>query len=340
MQSIHLALLAISLIVITAYSTMANTVAPVPQTQAAAGHLNPLPFGLWLDQLKKDAIAQGIKPALFDQAFAGMEPDSKVIELDRSQPEGRKSFTDYLFDTVSDTRIMQGQQKMAEYAPLLERVGRDYQVQPRFIVALWGKETNYGGFSGNSNIIRSLATLAYDGRRSDFFRTELLLALKIVQDNHISLENMKGSWAGAMGQCQFMPSSFVKYAVDYNKDGRIDIWNSPEDIFASIANYLKQSGWNNQQTWGRQVIIPQGFDMMLTDGKHWKTLSEWNALGVTNPDGTPLPQEPLLAAVTIPGKPRESAYIVYKNYDIILQWNKSRYFATAVGKLSDQLGGV
>lgn len=337
MHTIYLTILAVSVMLVTAVSGMAQ---PPAQPQPEAEAISPKPFGLWVEEFKKDAEAQGIRKELLDYAFNDLNPNPRIVELDRRQPEGTKRFTDYLQDTVSTMRIRQGQKKMDEHRALLEQIGREYQVQPRFIVALWGKETNYGGFSGSTPIIEALATLAYDGRRSEFFRDELLKALRIVQDGHIGLSEMQGSWAGAMGQCQFMPSSFLKYAVDYDKDGRIDIWHSHPDIFASIANYLKQSGWNAEETWGREVKLPPGFDPSLSDGKQWKTLPEWSALGITNADGSPLPQQPLVAAVTMPGTPREPSFIVYRNYDVILQWNKSRYFATAVGKLADYLNGV
>lgn len=296
------------------------------------------PFGMWVAELKTQAQAKGVSKATLDRAFANMKPDPEVIELDQKQPEGTKSFAKYMKDTLPESRIAKGQELYEQNKALLKKIGEQYKVQPRFIVALWGIETSYGGFSGKKSTIRSLATLAYDGRRSDFFRDELLKALKIVDEGHVTLEAMKGSWAGAMGQCQFMPTSFLEYAVDGDGDGHKDIWNDKADVFASIASYLSKSGWSYDQTWGRKVKIPTGFAMELADGKTKFPLAEWAKMGVRNSDGSALPDKDIRAAITFPGKPNEGAYMVYDNYDVILKWNRSRYFATAVGTLSDEIG--
>ncbi len=301
---------------------------------------NPQPFGLWVEDVKKEAISKGISQALVDRAFAGLTPNPSLIELDRKQPEGRKSFGDYLADTVTQARINQGRKLYAQHKALLESTAQKYGVPARFIVALWGIETSFGGYTGNQPTIEALVTLAYDGRRSEFFRNELFAALHIVEQGHTTLEAMNGSWAGALGQCQFMPSSFHTYAVDANGDGKIDIWNNLPDIFASMANYLKTEGWDANLTWGRKVRLPQGFDMALTDGKQYKSLAQWTALGVVDEQGSALPAKPLQAAITIPGQPYEGVYLVYSNYDVILHWNKSRYFATAVGTLADHFQGM
>ena len=303
-------------------------------------HLNSKPFGLWSLEFQQEAVQKGVSPILVKQAFTGLEPDASVIKLDRKQPEKTKTFTEYLTSVVSNQRIKKGKDKFAEHRALLHKIGAEYGVQPRFIAALWGIETNYGGYTGNHSTIQSLATLAYDGRRSDYFRGELLNALKIIDAGHIDLHDMDGSWAGALGQCQFMPTSFLNFAVDYNGDGKKDIWDTPEDIFASIANYLKQSGWSDDLTWGRKVKLPAGFNHDMADGKHYKSLSDWQKLGVNNTDGSSLPDRNIQAAITLPGKADEAAYMIYKNYDVILKWNRSRYFATAVGTLSDHLQGL
>lgn len=303
----------------------------------AAAYDNPMPFGAWVDALRKEAVSKGVSEALFQKAFNGLTPNDRVIELDRAQPESTKTFTQYIKGSVTQSRIDQGRRLMAQHRTLLNKISAQYGVQPQMIVALWGTETSYGGYTGNMSIIRSLATLAYDGRRSDYFRDELLKALQIVEQGHISLNDFTGSWAGAMGQCQFMPTSFFDYAVDYNGDGRKDIWNTLPDVFASIANYLSKSGWNAQETWGRKVTLPKDFDLSLADGKQWKPIADWQKLGVRNKDGGNLPQASIQAAITLPGKPHEQAYMVYGNYDVILKWNRSRYFATAVGTLADYI---
>lgn len=298
---------------------------------------NPKPFGLWLMELREEAKAAGIDVSLLERAFAGVEPNRRIIRLDRKQPEGTKTFTDYLRTAVSDTRISKGRALLREHRALLERVAGDLGVQPHFIVALWGIETNYGGYTGSFSVIEALATLAYDGRRGDFFRKELLKALQILQEGHIELAQMEGSWAGAMGQSQFMPTSFLNFAVDYDKDGRKDIWTTQADVFASIANYLKQSGWDRRYGWGFEVRLPDSLGEELTDGKTYKPLSAWQRLGVRLPDGGNLPVGAQDMAISLPGERAEGAYLVTRNYDVLLDWNRSRYFATAVGLLSDAI---
>ena len=207
-------------------------------------------FEKWMKKFKGEAMKQGISSSLLDQAFEDVSPIPRVLELDRKQPESTMTFGEYRKKIVSQLRIQRGRQMMTQQRNLLNEVGKKYGVQPRFIVALWGIETFYGKNTGGYSIVEALATLAFDGRRSQYFRTELLNAFRILEDQHISLDAMKGSWAGAMGQCQFMPSSFLRLAVDHDGDGRKDIWNTPADVFASAANYLAQSGWRGRQIWG------------------------------------------------------------------------------------------
>ena len=310
-------------------------------TSACAETHNPKPFGLWASEFQAEAKSQGISDALLTRAFEGMTPNDRVVELDRRQPESTKTFTEYLQGAVSQTRINKGREMMREHQALLEKTAAQYGVQPRFIVALWGIETNFGGYTGNFSVVRSLATLAYDGRRGEFFRKELLNALKIIDAGHIGLNEMEGSWAGAMGQCQFMPSSFLAYAVDGNGDGRKDIWGTLPDVFASIANYLKQSGWNDELTWGRQVRLPDSFSGNLltqyTDNKTYLSLAEWQKLGISTADGSALPERDISARLMLPGERYEAAYLVYRNADVLMKWNRSQYFVTAVGTLSDAI---
>jgi membrane-bound lytic murein transglycosylase B len=232
----------------------------------------------------------------------------------------------------------EGRRHFALNKPLLEEVGRKFGVQPRFIVALWGVETRYGTYTGGFPVIAALATLAYDGRRSDYFRGELLKGLTILEEGHIAPADMMGSWAGAMGQSQFMPSSFLDFAVDFDGDNRRDIWTTSADVFASAANYLARSGWRNDQTWGREVTLPNGFDPALADLDVVKRLSAWQALGVRRADGSDLPTRDLKASVVLPGGEGGPAYVVYSNYRTILKWNRSHYFAMSVGRLADLIG--
>lgn len=295
-------------------------------------------FNTWLDTLKIEARSKGISQSTIESSLSGIKPIPRVIELDRKQPEFTLTFEEYLGRVVSDRRIRIGKAKLVEHKKLLAEISIKYGVQPRYIVALWGIETDFGRITGGFPVISSLATLAYDGRRSKFFRKELFLALKIVDKGHITAKDMLGSWAGAMGQNQFMPSSFHAYAVDYNKDGSKDIWKTLPDIFASIANYLSKSGWQGDQTWGRQVDIPDKFSAKLLGRKIKKGLNQWHELGVRKLSGKDLPKRNLLSSIIRPEKGMVGpAFVVYHNYGVILKWNRSNYFATAVGTLSDKI---
>jgi len=315
--------------------------APVP-TQAMdvvpTAAMTPVPYGKWLLDFKEEARLQGITEATLQSAFANSEaPLDKVVELDRKQPEGVKTLDQYLRGAVNQKRISRAREKAQEYGPLLDEIAEQYGVQKRFIVALWGIETDFGRNTGGFSVIDSLATLAYEGRRADFFRKELLMALQIIQEQHITAEDMTGSWAGAMGQCQFMPRSYLSFAVDHDKDGHKDIWNTEADVFASIANYLKAKGWDDEQTWGREVLAPSTIPGDMIGKEVKKTLKEWNALGVRTLDGKPLPDKDLAASLVFPGKIPTRAFLVYGNYLVLLDWNRSLYFATAVSVLADHL---
>ncbi len=296
-------------------------------------------FSDWLAELRVEALAQGISPATLDAALAGIEPIPRVIELDRSQPEGTLTFQQYMERVVPNSRVEKGRRKLAENAAALNAVYKVYGVQPRFIVALWGIETNFGQYTGGFSVIASLATLAHDGRRSAYFRGELLNALRILEEGHIAPKDMMGSWAGAMGQSQFMPSSFLAFARDHDGDGRKDIWDTKADVFASAANYLKRSGWKGDQTWGRPVRLPAAFDPALADLAVRKPLSDWQKMGVRRADGGDLPTRDLMASVVILDGPDGPAFVVYDNFRVILKWNRSTFFAVAVGSLADRLAG-
>ncbi|HYM01375.1 MAG TPA: lytic murein transglycosylase [Stellaceae bacterium] len=294
-------------------------------------------FGTWLAGLKQEALNSGIRPATIELALTGVEPIERIIELDRKQPETTVSFEDYLARVVNQKRRDDARQRLRENKALLTEVGRRYGVQPRFIVALWGIETNFGQVTGGFPVISALATLAYDGRRSAFFRRELINALKIVDQYHIDPHDMTGSWAGAMGQSQFMPSTFLTYAVSYRGDSKRDIWHRRDDVFASIANYLAQSGWHADQTWGRLVKLPPGFDPALIGPGVKKPLSEWRKLGVRRSDGGLLPSRDLTASIVRPSGEEGLAVLAYDNFRTLLKWNSSSYFASAVGLLADSM---
>lgn len=313
--------------------------AGIVATTASTAMAETQPFGQWLDELRTEAAGKGIGDSVLDTALRDLEPIPRVIELDRKQPEFTLTFQQYMDRVVPKSRIDKGRRKLAEHEALLTEVGKRYGVQPRFIVALWGIETDFGRVTGGFPVIAALATLAHDGRRSKYFRGELLNALRILDEGHITNDAMKGSWAGAMGQSQFMPSSFVRFAVDYDGDGRRDIWRTQGDVFASAANYLARSGWKDDQTWGRKVRLPAGFDLSLADLKIRKPLAEWQALGVRRADGRDLPTRQLRASLVLPAKgAADPAFLVYDNYRTTLKWNRSTYFAMAVGHLSDAIG--
>lgn len=303
-------------------------------------HAETPDFGQWLQELREEALGLGISAATLDAALTGIEPIPRVIELDRRQPELTWTLDQYLSRIVSEERVARGREKLREHGALLEQVAKKYGVPARFLTALWGIETNYGQASGGFQVIAALATLAHDGRRSAFFRKELLLALRIVDQGHVTPENMMGSWAGAMGQMQFMPSTFTSYAVDGNGDGKIDLWGSREDAFASAASYLSRMGWDGARTWGRAVQVPPGLDRSLVSLDVQKPLEEWQALGVRRTGGADLPEVPGLAASLIqPDGPGTPAYLVYDNFRTILRWNRSQFFGIAVGTLADRIGG-
>jgi len=296
------------------------------------------PFAQWLDAFKTEARQAGISETTLDRAFADVAPLPRVIELDRRQPETRLTFEEYLERVVPPSRIAEGRKRYLEHQDLLQAVSRKFGVQARFIVALWGIESDFGRNTGGYSVVAALATLAYEGRRGEFFRGELINALKILDEGHVTPSDMIGSWAGAMGQSQFMPSSFRAYAQDFDGDGRRDIWTTAADVFASAANYLARAGWRNDQTWGREVKLPGTFDSALASLDVAKPLEQWQALGLRRPDGSDLPGHSLRASVVIPPKSGPgTAFIVYDNYRTILRWNRSTYFAIAVGRLADEI---
>lgn len=305
-----------------------------PVFAAAAG------FGSWLNGFKADARGRGISSDTINDAFSDVEYLPRVIELDRKQPESRLTYQEYKTKVITQQRIEQGRRLLREHRGELNSASQKYGVPPEVIVALWGMETSYGKNTGGFSVVSALATLAYEGRREKFFRAELMNALEIIDDGHIAAGNMTGSWAGAMGQNQFMPSSFKSFAVDGNGDGRRDIWRSLPDVFASTANYLSKSGWNDGERWGRQVKITQNIPESLTGVSVQKSIVEWSNMGVRSADGGKLPtSDGMYASLVMPDGPDGKAYLVYNNYRVIMKWNKSVYFATSVGLLSDLIKG-
>ncbi len=296
-------------------------------------------FSVWLEGVRQEARTRGISETTLHEALDGLQPIARVIELDRKQPEFTQAFWRYLDMRVTADRIERARMLLELHAELLDSIEKQYGVQPRFLVAFWGLETNFGDYLGSFPVIGALATLAHDPRRSDFFRSELLAALSIIDAGHIPAAEMAGSWAGAMGQPQFMPSTFVRFAVDADSDGRKDIWHSLPDVFASAANFLSASGWQGDKTWGREVRLPPGFNLELTGLEVEKTLAAWQILGVRTMAGTDLPRVNMKGSLVLPAGQAGPAFLVYNNYRTILQWNRSDLYAIAVGHLADRIGG-
>jgi membrane-bound lytic murein transglycosylase B len=306
-----------------------------PQLAAAQGD-----FATWLEAFKDEAAAAGISQATLTSALEGVAPLEEIIELDRRQPEFTQTFWSYIDRRVTPRRVERGRALLAQHRSLLQEMTARYGVQAGYLVAFWGLETNFGDFLGKTPVIASLATLAYDRRRSDFFRNQLLDALRMVDGGHARLADMTGSWAGAMGQLQFMPNTFIRYAVDGDGDGRRDIWRSYPDAFASAGNYLNRIGWRPGERWGREVRLPPEFDLSLADMQIEKPLSEWRALGVRRADGGALPGSTMSGSIVLPGGAAGPAFLVYRNFRNIMVWNRSLLYALAVGYLSDRIIGL
>jgi membrane-bound lytic murein transglycosylase B len=310
----------------------AVTLVPMGVEAAAAAEGD---FNGFLAGVRRDALAQGIRSGTVDIALRFAQYLPHVIELDRKQPERRLTFAEFLDKVVTQQRLDSARQHLVENAQLLQRVRQRFNVQPRFIVALWGIESDFGNTMGSYAVIGALATLAYDGRRSSLFRSELIAAMRILDQGHIRPNEMMGSWAGAMGQCQFMPSTFLSYAVDFDGDGRRDIWTDRADVLGSIANYLARLGWRGDEGWGRQVRVPGNMDTSVTGIETRRPLSEWSRLGVRGLDGGALGGRDSDVSLLMPDGPNGPAVLVSDNFRAIMRWNKSVPFATAVGMIAD-----
>lgn len=304
---------------------------PPPQSEAD--------FQKWLANFKKSATQKGLSATTLQKAFDNIHLNQRVLELDRRQPEFSQTFWQYFNRAVTRWRIEKGQALAVKYADQLREVTKKYGVPERFLLAFWGMETNYGGYTGNTPIIESLATLSYDPRRSDFFTRELISALTIIEEGNVEPRNMKGSWAGAMGQCQFMPSNYLKFAVDADHSGKRDLWDSLPDVFYSMGNFLNHLGWQKEENWGREIKLPKGFDLSLADGKTMRPLSEWQKMGLKLADGRAIPKADLSAALLLPYDYRGPAFLVFNNFFVIKRWNRSDNYALAVGHLADRIVG-
>ncbi len=292
-------------------------------------------FNVFLNNFIENKISKKYKKNIISDLKKNAYFIKRVVELDRNQPEFTLTLNEYLSKVVNKSRVNKAIKLYKKHYDLLKKISSHYMVQPRFIVSLWGIETDFGRYTGSFQVIPSLLTLVYDGRRATYFEKELFYALDIIQNGHVKMNLMYGSWAGAMGQCQFMPSSFVKYAQDWNNDGKKDIWKTKSDVFASAANYLKNTGWKYTQTWGRKVYLAKIKEKIYE--KNTYNLKYLKKINLLTHDKKELPNVDIKARILLLKNNKDFAYILYKNFDNILKWNRSNYFALAVGKLSDQI---
>ena len=313
-------------------------------TAAAVFSLSPLAvqaqtqdFAAFIAGVKTEGAQQGLSPSTL-AILDGIAPIDKVVELDHRQPEFTATFKGYLKAIMKPKRIAAGRKQMKQNRDLLQAVGNKYHVQPRFIVSLWGIESGFGQSMGTYSVPASLATLAWEGRRAAFFKGELMNALTIIDKGDVPAAQMIGSWAGAMGQCQFMPSTYLKYAQDWDGNGKRDIWHSRGDVLASTANYLSQIGWRDDRGWGRPVKLPAHFDSHLLGLDTQKTMKEWAKLGVVSADGKKLPARDWNSSVILADGKSGPAFLVTDNFRAIMTWNHSTLFALSVGHLADAIG--
>ncbi|MFP4305042.1 MAG: lytic murein transglycosylase [Rhodosalinus sp.] len=313
--------------------TAPETEAPMPVSNRQA------PFEAWLADFRGRARAAGISQAVLDRALHGLRYDASVVERDRNQAEFTRTLWDYLDTAVSDTRIANGRAALRDHGAVLERIEARYGVEKEVVTAIWGLESAYGAFRGETKVIEAMATLAFDGRRGAFFEQQLVAALKILQAGDTTPERMTGSWAGAMGHTQFMPTSYLEHAQDFTGDGRRDIWGGdPADALASAAAYLAHHGWEKGQPWGVEVRVPEGFDYSLSDREITKLPSDWAALGVVDMAGRPVPDHGQ-ASVLLPAGSQGAAFLIFDNFAVLERYNTADAYVIAVGHLSDRLAG-
>ncbi len=319
-----------------AFCVQSASTEPAPTTLVPA----PEDWAACVDRLQTQAREAGISATTVETVLGQVSPIPRVIELDRSQPEFTQTFADYFNRRVTDERVRRGRALLREHRSLLAQIQKDTGVPPQYLVAFWGLETNYGSFFGTTPTPDALATLACDPRRANYFSGELLAALKIIDAGDIPAAQMRGSWAGALGHVQFMPSVFLRYAVDADGDGRRDLWHSIPDALTSAGNFLHHLGWQAGERWGREVLLPKDFPYALAGRQHTQSLREWRALGVTDAFGGQLPALDMQASILLPAGHRGPAFLVYGNFQVIMGWNRSEFYAIAVGRLADQIAGA
>jgi len=296
-------------------------------------------FGQCISGLQARARSEGISEPVVSEVLGTVDRVERVIELDRNQPEFTRTFADYYNRRVTDERVARGRQLREQHRDLLETVQQRYGVPAHYLLAFWGLETNFGAYFGKIPTPDALATLACDPRRSGFFASELMSALRIIDAGDITADGMLGSWAGAMGHMQFLPSVFLQYAIDGDGDGRRDLWGSTADAMHSAGNFLRGLGWEPGLRWGREVRLPDDFDYSLAGRNNRRPLAEWVGLEVRNAYGGTMPPLDIEAAVLVPAGHEGPAFLVYDNFDVIMRWNRSEYYAIAVGRLADRIAG-
>jgi membrane-bound lytic murein transglycosylase B len=317
-----------------AFSALASS---LPALALAPGARAQTGFDAFLAELRAEAVAGGVAAATVDRAFAGLRPNPRVLELDSRPPERTQSWDRYRSTRLTDQRVAAGQQALQANAAALQEIARRSGVDPGIVVAIWGLETNYGGYTGGFSVIEALATLAADGRRDGFFRRELLSALRILDHGDITLARMTGSYAGAMGQPQFMPSSYLNYAVSFDGGARRDIWDNRNDALASIGNYLARSGWQPGQPWFQPVRVPAGLAVPRDSREDRRPLSAWTQIGVTRADGAEFSRPDQQGAVVMPDGAGGEAYMTYPNFAVIRLYNRSDLYALSVGLLANRV---
>ena len=333
--------LLVSLVIATACTqTVAEVTAVSRDNNPTAEAPVAASFEAWRDSFRRTALAKGISGDVFDAAFRGVKPNAEVIRLDAYQPEFTKPIWEYLDSAVSADRVSNGRANFAKYQATLSRVEATYGVDAEVVAAIWGMETNYGTFRGGMSVIQSLATLAYDSRRRTFGEDELIAALRILQAGDVTPAQMNGSWAGAMGHTQFIPTSYLAYAQDFNGDGKRNIWSDdPTDALASTANYLKKFGWTQGQPWGVEVKLPAGFNFRNVDQDLRRPVARWAELGVTQLDGSPVPNFGD-AALLAPAGADGPIFAIFNNFRVIKRYNNATSYAMGVGHLADRIGGA
>ena len=316
-------------------SALALLTVPALLVSARAGAQGAGSFAGFLDSIRAEARRDGIRDATL-RALDGLQPNARVIELDRNQPEFKLTWPQYRARVLPDTRLQAARDNYAKHAPLLESVSARYGVDPHIIVGIWGIESGFGANKGNYNLLEALGTLAWEGRRASYFRGELINALRILDAGDVAPSRLTGGYAGAMGQPQFMPSSYLRYAVDFDGDGRRDIWDDLPDVFGSVANYLARSGWRAGEPWGQQVLAPATLEAGLAGRENKRSLGDWMRLGVRRPDGSRFSREEPMAGLILPdGAAPGEGYLAYANFNAIRRYNPADFYVLAVGLLGD-----